>query len=315
MCGSCVGFAGHDPILADSDFRCAIDGRSDHTGHVVDQIEISGLRAVTIVGALPHEREIPQPLQIDLAFDVDLHDAGRTDELGDTVHYGLVADRVVAVVEESKDHLLERLVARIADEVLVFDRVEAVDVRLTKVRPPLAVDAVSTSVRIRRTRAEAEIPAHTAHTAYIALGSNLGDRREYLRLGVAGLGTVTAMSDVYETDPVGGPEDQGPFLNMVVEVETSLDPSALLRRCQRIEAEAMRQRIVRWGPRTLDVDIVLFDGVSMASDDLTIPHPRFAERAFVLAPLSDIAPDRCPSGWESELDQSGIRRVGPLSID
>jgi len=257
---------------------------------VVDQIEISGLRAVTIVGALPHEREIPQPLTIDLAFDVDLHDAGRNDELGDTVHYGLVADRVVAVVEESKDILLERLVSRIADEVLAFDRVEAVDVRLTKVRPPLAVDATSTSVRIRRTRAEAAVPAHSSQTAYVALGSNLGDREEYLRLGVCGLGNVTAMSDVFETDPVGGPDDQGPFLNMVVEIETSLDPYALLRRCQRIEAEAMRQRIVHWGPRTLDVDIVLYDGVTMASDDLIIPHPRFAERAFVLAPLADIAP-------------------------
>ena len=217
------------------------------------------------------------------------------------------------MVEESKDHLLERLVARIADEVLAFDRVEAVDVRLTKVRPPLAVDAVSTSVRIRRTRAEAEMPAHSAHIAYIALGSNLGDREEYLRLGVAGLGNVTAMSDVFETDPVGGPDDQGPFLNMVVEIDTSLDPSALLRRCQRIEAEAMRQRVVHWGPRTLDVDIVLYDGVTMASDDLTIPHPRYAERPFVLAPLSDVAPDRCPADWEQTLDLDGIRRVGPLT--
>ena len=281
---------------------------------MTDQIEISGLRAVTIVGALPHEREIPQPLQIDLSFDVDLHDAGRSDELGDTVHYGSVADRVVAVVEESKDILLERLVSRVADEVLAFDRVEAVDVRLTKVRPPLAVDAVSTSVRVRRTRAEAEVPPHTAHTAYVALGSNLGDREGYLRLGVRGLGHVTAMSAVYETEPVGGPDGQGPFLNMVVEVETSLDPSALLRRCQRIEAEAMRQRVVHWGPRTLDVDIVAFDGVTMQSDELTIPHPRFHERPFVLAPLSDIAPGRCPDGWEDELDLGGIRRVGPLSL-
>ena len=281
---------------------------------MTDQIEISGLRAVTIVGALPHEREIPQPLQIDLSFDVDLHDAGRSDELGDTVHYGEVADRVVAIVEESKDILLERLVSRIADEVLAFDRVEAVDVRLTKVRPPLAVDAVSTSVRVHRTRAEAAVAPHTAHTAYVALGSNLGDREGYLRLGVQGLGNVSAMSAVYETEPVGGPDDQGPFLNMVVEVETSLDPSALLRRCQRIEAEAMRQRVVHWGPRTLDVDIVAFDGVTMQSDDLTIPHPRFHERPFVLAPLSDIAPGRCPEGWEDNLDLGGIRRVGPLSL-
>ncbi|MFK8024345.1 MAG: 2-amino-4-hydroxy-6-hydroxymethyldihydropteridine diphosphokinase [Ilumatobacter sp.] len=280
---------------------------------MTDVIEINGIRAVTIVGALPHEREIPQPLQIDLAFEVDLHDAGRSDELGDTVHYGLVADRVVATVEESKDVLLERLVARIADEVLAFDRVEAVTATLTKLRPPIAVDAVDTAVRIRRTRAEAQMPPHTLHRAYVALGSNLGDRLGFLRHGVGALGNVTAMSDVYETDPVGGPDDQGPYLNMVVEVETSLDPFALLRRCQRIEAEAMRQRLVHWGPRTLDVDIILFDDVEMRSDDLTIPHPRFAERRFVLAPLADIAPERCPEGWEQRLPDGGVRSVGPLS--
>jgi dihydroneopterin aldolase / 2-amino-4-hydroxy-6-hydroxymethyldihydropteridine diphosphokinase len=280
-----------------------------------DRIEINGLRAVTVVGALPHEREIAQPLQIDLSFEVDLHDAGVSDELGDTVNYGLVADNVLAVVVESKDVLLERLVARIADVVLAFDRVEAVDVKLTKLRPPLALDAQDTAVRIRRTRAEAAVPPHTAHRAFIALGSNLGDRESYLRFGVASLGNVTAMSQVYETDPVGGPDDQGPYLNMVVEVETSLDPFALLRRCQRIEAEAMRQRVVRWGPRTLDVDIVLFEGVEMSSDDLTIPHPRYGERRFVLAPLADIAPELCPQGWDDELEPGGVYPRGLLSTD
>jgi len=280
-----------------------------------DRIDISGLRAVTIVGALAHEREIPQPLQIDLSLDVDLRDAGRTDELGDTVHYGLVADRVIAAVEESKDILLERLVARIADEVLSFDRVDAVDVELTKLRPPIAVDATSTSVRIRRTRADADLPAHTVNTAYVALGSNLGDRESYLRLGVHGLGHVTAMSSVYETDPVGGPDGQGAYLNMVVEVETSLDPFALLRRCQRIESEAMRQRVVRWGPRTLDVDIIQFGDVSIHSDDLVVPHPRFAERRFVLEPLAEIAPHRCPPDWDSTLPSGGVHRGSALRLD
>ena len=137
---------------------------------------MTGLRAVTIVGALPHEREIEQPLRVDLELAVDLHDAGLTDELGDTVNYGSVADRVVACVEESKDVLLERLVARIADEVLQFDRVEGVTVTLTKLRPPLSVDAESTAVTIRRTRAELSVPPHTAHRAFVALGSILGDR-------------------------------------------------------------------------------------------------------------------------------------------
>ncbi len=282
---------------------------------MTDTIDINGLRATTIVGALPHEREIAQPLGIDLHLDVDLRDAGSSDELGDTVHYGLVAERVVACVEESKDVLLERLVARIADEVLAFDRVDAVEVTLTKLRPPIPVDAVSTSVTIRRTRSEATMPPATSHRALVALGSNLGDRQGYLRLAVARLGHVVAQSQVYETAPVGGPGGQDPYLNMVVEVETSLDPFALLRRCQLIEAEAMRQRVVRWGPRTLDVDIIFFDDMRIVSDELTVPHPRHAERRFVLAPLSDIAPERCPDGWDTELPPDDVRAVGPLAPD
>jgi len=277
-----------------------------------DRIEITALRAVTIVGALPHEREIPQPLQIDLSLEVDLADAGRTDELGDTVHYGMVADQVVAVVAESKDILLERLAARIADEVLTFDRVDAVDVTLTKLRPPVAVDAATTSVRLRRTRSTSDVASRPVSRAFIALGSNLGDREGYLRGALREIGTIVAESQVYETDPVGGPDEQGPYLNMVVEIETTLDPFALLRRCQRIEAEAMRQRVVRWGPRTLDVDVILYDGVTIQSDELTLPHPRFDERRFVLVPLAEIAPDRCPDGWDDLLEPAGVHARGVL---
>ncbi|MET0662386.1 MAG: dihydroneopterin aldolase, partial [Ilumatobacteraceae bacterium] len=132
---------------------------------MTDQIEISAIRTVAIVGALPHEREIPQPLQIDLTLEVDLADAGRSDDLDDTVHYGWVADQVVAVVSESKDVLLERLAARVADEVLTFDRVEAVTVTLTKLRPPIAVDAASTAVRINRTRSTSAVAPQSPHRA------------------------------------------------------------------------------------------------------------------------------------------------------
>ena len=281
---------------------------------MTDQIEISAIRTVAIVGALPHEREIPQPLQIDLTLEVDLADAGRSDDLDDTVHYGWVADQVVAVVSESKDVLLERLAARVADEVLTFDRVEAVTVTLTKLRPPIAVDAASTAVRINRTRSASAVAPQSPHRAFIALGSNLGDRREFLRMGVAGLERVVAMSQVYETDPVGGPDDQGAYLNMVVEIETSLDPFALLRRCQRIEGEAMRQRVVHWGPRTLDVDIIMYDDAVIQTADLVVPHPHFAERRFVLTPLAEIAPQRCPDGWSERLEPAGITALGPLDL-
>ena len=280
----------------------------------MDRILIDDLRVLTVIGALPHEREIAQPIRIDLSIGVDLHEAGRSDELGATVHYGLVCERVTQLARESKDILLERLAAKVADVVLEFDLVDEVEVTLTKLRPPVPEEVQSTAVRIVRTRAEAAAPPLVAHSAFIALGSNLGDRERYLRFAVAELGDVIAMSQVFETEPVGGPDDQGAYLNMVVQIETPLDPYALIRRCQRIEANALRQRVVHWGPRTLDVDLLFYDDISIVSEALTVPHPRIFERRFVLAPLSEVAPQLCPRDWEATLPPSEIHARGPLNL-
>lgn len=276
-----------------------------------DRIEIDGLVVTTIVGALPHEREFAQPVRIDLAIDADLHDAGWSDELGDTVHYGLVVERVAAVVRDAKDQLLERLAARVAETVLGFDRVDAVEVSVTKLRPPVPEQVATTSVQIHRRRSWLAVDEATNHRAIVALGSNLGDRAGHLRDAVSRL-EVVAASQVYETAPVGGPDDQGPYLNMVVVADTPLDPFAFLRHCRRIEAAASRQRLVRWGPRTLDVDILFFDDMTIDSPELTVPHPRYAERRFVLAPLSEVAPERCPSGWETSLPPDAVTPIGRI---
>ncbi|MBI4934836.1 MAG: 2-amino-4-hydroxy-6-hydroxymethyldihydropteridine diphosphokinase [Actinobacteria bacterium] len=278
----------------------------------MDRVLIDDLRVLTVIGALPHEREIAQPLRIDLSIGLDLRNAGRSDELNDTVHYGLVCERVAEMCRDSKDILLERLAAKIADVVLEFDLVEVVDVTLTKLRPPIAEEVQSTSVVITRSRAEAAAPPLEDHEVIVALGSNLGDREGYLRFAVAELGNVVAMSQVYETEPIGGPDGQGAYLNMVVKVQTSLDPYAFIRRCQRIEANALRQRVVHWGPRTLDVDMLFYDDVHIDSERLTVPHPRINERRFVLTPLSEVAPERCPAGWEQSLPPSDIHVRGPL---
>jgi 2-amino-4-hydroxy-6-hydroxymethyldihydropteridine diphosphokinase len=125
---------------------------------------------------------------------------------------------------------------------------------------------------------------------FLSLGSNLGDRMEHLREGVESLPGLVAVSPVYETAPVGGP-DQGAFLNIVAELDVDLDPYELLGLCHRIESAAQRVRDVRWGPRTLDVDIIWMDGVEMDTERLTVPHLRWRERRFVLAPMRDLAPD------------------------
>lgn len=118
----------------------------------------------------------------------------------------------------------------------------------------------------------------------------MGDRRQYLRDAVESLPDVVAVSPVYETDPVGGP-DQNQFLNLVVEMMTAIEPLDLLGLCHRIETAADRVRDVRWGPRTVDLDIIWMDGIEMDTERLTIPHPRWRERRFVLVPLRDLAPE------------------------
>ncbi|MEQ8719504.1 MAG: 2-amino-4-hydroxy-6-hydroxymethyldihydropteridine diphosphokinase [Acidimicrobiales bacterium] len=145
--------------------------------------------------------------------------------------------------------------------------------------------------------------------ALLALGSNLGDRRGHLADALASMPDVVATSDVFETAPVGGPDRQGPYLNMVALLETDLSARELLGVARRLEQAASRRREVHWGPRTLDVDILWVDGETVDSDDLVVPHPRMTERAFVMIPVRDVAPDLA-TDWPSE--SAAVVRLGPL---
>jgi 2-amino-4-hydroxy-6-hydroxymethyldihydropteridine diphosphokinase len=133
----------------------------------------------------------------------------------------------------------------------------------------------------------------SATTVYIALGSNLGDRLANLRAAVTRLRevvTITKLSPIYETDPVGY-LDQGPFLNAVVSGATAATPQALLAALLRIERDLGRERTFPNAPRPIDLDLLFYDALCLAAPTLTVPHPRLHERFFVLVPLSDIAPD------------------------
>lgn len=150
--------------------------------------------------------------------------------------------------------------------------------------------------------------------AFLALGSNLGDRVAWLRLAVEGLragGDVVAVSPVFETAPVGGPDGAGAYLNAVVQLDTAPDARALLERAQALEAAAGRVRTVHWGPRTLDVDVVWIDGVAVDEPDLVVPHPRMWERRFVLAPLAELAPDLVDAVVLAAAD-GAVHRLGGL---
>ena len=147
--------------------------------------------------------------------------------------------------------------------------------------------------------------------AFLGLGSNLGDRRRYLREAIEPLTGVVAISQAYETDPVGGPPGQDPYLNCVVEIETTLTPRQLLGVCHRLESAAGRVRGERWGPRSLDVDILLVGDLHIDEPDLVVPHARMWERRFVLAPLAELAPDLVPDELLARAD-GRVTPVGPL---
>jgi 2-amino-4-hydroxy-6-hydroxymethyldihydropteridine diphosphokinase len=153
--------------------------------------------------------------------------------------------------------------------------------------------------------------AFRSRRAYFGIGSNLGDRLAYLQLAVNELAVaegvdVVAVSSVYETEPVGGPE-QPDYLNAVVAVDTSRSARELLVLAQSVEAAAERVRTVRWGPRTLDVDVLLVGDEEIDEPDLVVPHPRMTERAFVVVPLADLDP-----AWRARIpaDRDSVRATG-----
>ncbi len=156
------------------------------------------------------------------------------------------------------------------------------------------------------------------HIIYLALGTNLGDRLGNLRSAVQALPPdviVLAESKIYETPPWGY-ADQPAFLNMAIKAETSLEPGALLKRLKELELRLGRKRTFRYGPRQIDIDILLYDGLVLNSPDLVVPHPHLHERAFVLVPLADLAPDllhpvlrRTIRDLLADVDKTGIAPI------
>lgn len=158
--------------------------------------------------------------------------------------------------------------------------------------------------------------------AVIALGANLGDRVAALQSAVdtlAGAGKVLAVSGIYQTAPVGGPE-QPDYYNAVLTLDSTLSPTELLDLAHSVEAAAGRVRLERWGPRTLDVDVIAYDDVVSADPVLTLPHPRAHERGFVLVPWAEIAPDASLPGHGriadllDTVERSGVRRLDDVTL-
>lgn len=262
-----------------------------------DVIALRGLAVEACHGVLPQEKTTRQPFLIDIDLEVDLSRAGASDDLADTVSYAEVAHRAVAVLAGDPVDLIEHLAERVAGACLATSGlVESVAVTVHKPQAPIGLPFADVAVT-RRVAREAR--------AVIALGANLDAPVARLTDAVRRLADtagveLVAVSPIVETDPVGGPAGQSVYLNAVVIARTRLAPWSLLARLHEIEGRHGRTREVRWGPRTLDLDLISYDdarqGGEVRSDDpiLTLPHPRASERCFVLVPwaLADPSDDR-----------------------
>jgi dihydroneopterin aldolase/2-amino-4-hydroxy-6-hydroxymethyldihydropteridine diphosphokinase len=295
-------------------------------GRPLDQIRLLGIRTRGHPGVFEHERRDGQDFVVDVVLHLDTRPAAAHDDLTRTVHYGELATAVADAVRADPVDLVETLAARIAGICLRDRLVQAADVTVHKPDAPVTEDFADVVVSIRRHRAELldAVPTRPVD-AVLALGTNLGDRTATLRSAVAALGgtdgiELVGVSPVVETDPVGGPE-QPDYLNAVVLVATTLSPRGLLAAAHEVEDRHGRERQERWGPRTLDVDVVDYDGLEIVADDLHLPHPRAAERAFVLAPwlAADPAAVLAGSGPVRELltraaDRDGVRPRPDLGL-
>lgn len=265
-----------------------------------DAIELIGLRARGHHGVLENERRDGQDFLVDLRMDVDTAPAGRADALGRTVNYAEVADSAVAEIEGGPHQLIETLAARIAGRILA-EQILVRRIEVTLHKPSAPIPHPFSDVRVRIERSAAATPA------VLALGSNLGAREQHLSRALALLRAADGIeidwtAPVVETDPVGGVA-QDAFLNTVVGVRSERGPWRLLDLAHALEEDARRVREIRWGPRTLDVDLIAYGELVQDDEELTLPHPRAHERAFVLAPWHAARP-------AAELP--GCGPIGPL---
>ena len=254
-----------------------------------DRISLHGLRGFGRHGVFDHERASGQEFVVDAVLWVDTRAAAAADDLSLTVDYGAVAGRLAAIVSGPPVALIETLAQRLAAACLEDQSVCEVEVTVHKPQAPVGQPVSDIAVTIRRGQ-----PGPASRPVVLALGSNIGDRLANLQRGLRELCgpelACTAISPVYETHPVGGP-DQDDYLNAVLLASSALPAAAILARCQAAEAALGRVRLQRWGPRTLDVDVIACDDEISDDPALTLPHPRAHERAFVLAPWLDVAPD------------------------
>ncbi|MEG0642220.1 MAG: 2-amino-4-hydroxy-6-hydroxymethyldihydropteridine diphosphokinase, partial [Clostridium sp.] len=225
-----------------------------------------------------------QKFLLSMELGVDLRGAGLSDDLDKTVHYGILSEEVERVFQSKSHDLIEKAAEEVATYVLgKYQLIREIKLTLKKPWAPVGKSLDYVAVEITRAK----------HKAFIAVGANVGDKKRNIQdafgiISKSGHTKIKNTSKFYETKPVGYTE-QDDFINCAIEVETLLTPLELVRFLLGVEKDLKREHIIKWGPRTIDLDVILYDDIISNNPEVIIPHPRMHERMFVLQPLNDIA--------------------------
>lgn len=249
-----------------------------------DLITIEGLEIFAHHGAYDFERQQGQVFVVNAILYTDLSVPGETDDLEQSTNYALICHQIEKSMTENTYDLIERAAHKVIEDILLnFPLIQKVRLELQKPHAPVGMDFENISVTVTR----------GWNRVYIAFGSNMGNRKELIENALNEIEHSASfryvkVSGLYESAPYGGVE-QEPFLNGVLEAQTWLTPKQLLRYLQSLEEKAGRIRALKWGPRTLDLDILFYNHLILEDPQLTIPHKDMANRDFVLTPLKELA--------------------------
>ncbi|HHU70692.1 MAG TPA: 2-amino-4-hydroxy-6-hydroxymethyldihydropteridine diphosphokinase [Clostridiales bacterium] len=250
-----------------------------------DIIKISNLEVFAYHGVLKEENSLGQKFIISAELFTDISEAAKDDDISKSINYASVCKAIEKFLKENTFKLIETTADKLATYLLKkYDRLDRIKLEIKKPWAPIHMSLDTVSVQVER----------GWHKVYLGIGSNLGDKEANLTEAIKLLNEdedcdVIKVSSLLTTEPVGGVE-QDDFLNGALLLRTLKTPSELLELIGKIEKELKRERIVHWGPRTIDLDILFFDNDIIQTKELTIPHKEIANRLFVLNPMCEIAP-------------------------
>lgn len=250
----------------------------------MDKIKIKELEIYAYHGVFQEEKEQGQRFYVNIVLETDFRTAAREDRLEKSTHYGEVCEKIRETFTKETYDLIETAAFRTAEAVLQnFPGIQKICLEVRKPEAPIPMEFSSVSVEL----------SLQWHKVYLSFGSNMGDKERYVKEALKKIEGAKEfrnlqVSDFYRSEAYGGIE-QDDYLNGVLFVETYLEPYELLDYLHKIEREAGRERILRWGPRTLDLDILFYDDLVLDEKELQIPHKDMKNRDFVLLPLKQIA--------------------------